>query len=230
MTPEDVRALADRLRRWEEILRLEEEEERLKEERKRLKEERQAERLRLQAEPSPEPNWTLENSHEWLMERVDDGIGCPCCARYVKRYRRALQKHMAEWLLALHRLTIPDGDWIHTKKVFSWLSRNGGNRGSHANDYNYLVHWGLTEPSPTNKVPVDDRKKPGRTGHWRVTEAGRQFVLGNTTVPKKVVTLASVFEGFCGEPISIHEAFDDIFHYRKLMGAVSPLDMEVRSA
>jgi hypothetical protein len=176
-------------------------------------------RLRERAAPGPEASWTLGNSRLWLMERVDDGVSCPCCSRYVKRYRRSLTRHMADWLIALYRLAPPGHEWVHSKKVFSFLARNGFQRGSNAADYNYLVHWGLTEPAPTKEIEVEDGRKPGRSGFWRTTETGRQFVLGNTTVRQKVVTLAGALEGFDGDPISIHQALADQFDYNKLMSA-----------
>jgi hypothetical protein len=146
------------------------------------------------------------------MGKLDDGALCPCCGQYAKRYRRKLSALMARWLIALVRLS-PKGEWVHAHDVFTAL----GKRGSNASDYCYLERWGMIEPAPPDAVPVRPELKPGRSGHWRPTAVGRNFVAGALQVSSVVVMYGSRLEGFEGSLVTIQQALAKKFVYEELM-------------
>lgn len=147
------------------------------------------------------------------MQRLDDGVTCPCCDQYAKRYRRKLSSLMARWLIALVHAS-PNNEWVHARDVFARIPK----RGSNANDYCYLERWGLIEPAPEGvEVKPGPGRKPGRNGAWRPTQLGRDFVNGRAFVRHKVVMYAGVAEGFDGGHISIVDALGQGFDYMELM-------------
>lgn len=151
----------------------------------------------------PNDNTPLGTARRWLRDRVDEGERCPCCTQLAKVYRRALNAGMARALIAMYRAG--GTDWIHKPTVLKGL-------GSAARDESILRYWGLLEEEK------DRRPDGGRSGWWRVTDAGEEFVLGATTVPKH----ARIYDGRClgldpESYISIKDALGNKFDYDALM-------------
>ena len=69
----------------------------------------------------------------------------------------------ARFLIDVSRKTSEDEPWIHYRKCIF-----GGR------DYNYLRHFGLAETQE-------------RTGLWRVTDLGKDFILDRATVPSWIM-------------------------------------------
>lgn len=172
--------------------------------------------------PTPTPRavqpWdssrTVAEARAELEANLDAGHTCEVCGQLAKRYRRKLSARMARWLIALAKLTA-DGSYVHAREVFGERTR-----GSNADDYNYLQHWGLAQPAPSD--PEEDiraGRKPGRNGEWRITPRGLEFVHGRLCVPQKVRLLpGNRLEGFDGEEIDIRAALGSRFNYAELMG------------
>jgi hypothetical protein len=158
---------------------------------------------------------TLSEARQALQVKLDKGAECPCCGHYAKRYRRALSALMARYLIALYHLT-KDGSWVHNRDVLAQIE----NRGSNASDYNYLRHWGLTQPADSSRE--EDKKagrKPGANGQWRITRKGMEFVEGAIRVPQRLVHVGKKIEGFSGVDITIRDALATKFDYAELMAA-----------
>jgi hypothetical protein len=145
-------------------------------------------------------NVTLGEARAWLRKRAEEGATCPCCTQFAKVYKRKLNSGMARSLIAM--FVIKGTDWVHIPTELSARSREEGK----------LAYWGLVEES------VEPRDDGGRAGWWRVTPAGRRFVLRETRVPK----YARIYDGrrlsLTGEPVSIMDALGDKFDYNELMG------------
>ena len=165
----------------------------------------------------PMPESSIENALGLLKQRfrgeVDQGTRCPCCCRFAKRYKRQLHSGMAVWLIRLCRLS-PSGGWVHASDVL----RSTGSRARWSGlDCTKLIWWGLIEPRPDDPDPDADKKKPGGSGYWRPTEAGRLFASNQKTVPKYVFLFNKKCEGSAGPSISIVDALGKKFDYAKLM-------------
>ena len=171
--------------------------------------------------PVPEPvveEWnkekTLADAKRELFNAMDDGTHCPCCDKYVRRYRRKFNSSMARaliWLSQQHgRLGMMYGIagehcWIDVPKLAPrWLVQT--------NQLPTVRWWGMIERHPA----TGDAKK--HSGLWRVTPQGVRFVMGREAVPSTVVTYNGEPVGFEGDKITIREALGTKFDYAELMG------------
>jgi len=135
---------------------------------------------------------------------ADKGYNCPCCGQLCKRYFRKLNANMAVTVIAM---------FIKKKfgfiRVEEFLRVNGYQR---SGDFPYLVHWGILE-----KMQGKRGDGSSRTGFYKLTDKGRQFVQGNITVPQTLIFYNGKCEGFEGDEITIQQALGKRFDYRELM-------------
>ncbi len=141
----------------------------------------------------------LDYVAKFVQSRRDKGVTCPACGQYAKIYKRKVNAGMAKSLIAMYHAG--GTTWVDVTEVTDRRSREEGK----------LAYWGLVEEFP------EGREDGGRPGMWRVTNLGRSFVLGHTTVPQT----AEVYNGRClrtyGPDTSILTALGDKFDYRELM-------------
>jgi hypothetical protein len=147
----------------------------------------------------------LSEAQQWLRDRVKKGADCPCCTRFTKVYNRKINSGMARALIEIYRAARTD--WVHKPTVLSGI-------GAAARDESLLRYWGLMEEE------TERRDDGGRAGWWRITDAGEQWVLGRTTVPKYARTYGSRCLGIEGDPQSIRDALGSKFNYDELMAGI----------
>lgn len=150
----------------------------------------------------------LEEARELVQSQLDDGVTCPCCAQFCKRYRRKLNSGMAATLCWLVRWakSQPRGAYVYVNKTAPrFVLRRGG-------EWTLLQHWGLIEEKP--KDPDADERTSGR---WRPTQEGVNFALQRTTVPSHVLTYN---KGglLAGDQVTIRTCLGNHFSYKELMG------------
>jgi hypothetical protein len=151
------------------------------------------------------PTSTLAEATQWLRERADDGERCPCCRQFVKVYRRTINSTMARVLVLAHRTHGPA--WFRLRDIENRIGRGG------SSEAGKLRYWGLLEEETAR------RPDGGRSGWWRVTEKGAEFVAG-APVPK----YARIYDGrllglLDGQHINIRDAFGTKFDFEELMRA-----------
>jgi hypothetical protein len=144
--------------------------------------------------------FTVAEAKEWLKARLDVGAKCPVCHQRAQMYRRTINSGMARSLISMHLLA-PDGGWVRITTQLDARSREEGK----------LRYWNLVTERPS------DRADGVRSGFWRVTEAGRRFVLGMKKVPKYAHIYDDRFFKFSGPPITIYDALGKNFSYVELM-------------
>lgn len=149
---------------------------------------------------------TLAEARQWLINNIVDGTRCPCCNQFAKAYRRQINSGMARSLIAMY-LHGPSGEWIHVPTRIGARSREEGK----------LRYWGLVE----EQVEVL-RNDGGRAGYWRVTDAGRRWVTGQSTVPKYVTVYNNTVYASYGDPVSVTDTLGTKFDYSELMTARRP--------
>jgi hypothetical protein len=152
---------------------------------------------------------TLTEAQQWLANRVNSGARCPCCGQYAKVYRRQINSGMARSLIAMY-LHGPQGQWVHLPTQVGARSREEGK----------LRYWGLVE----EQVDVQ-RSDGGRAGYWRLTNAGRTWVTGQSTVPKFVYVYNNIVLRLEGPQVSITDALGSRFNYSELMG-IHPMEQQ----
>ena len=149
---------------------------------------------------------TLKQARRDLMDGLDEGLRCPCCAKYARRYRRPFNSTMAGslcWLVATSEKTT--GGWVHVPSTAPrWVLAS--------NQLPTLRWWGLVERSDEDLEP---RLK--HHGMWRPTPKGIDFAWGRVSVPLKVVTYDGAQTGYEGEEVFIRELKGKNFDYEAIM-------------
>lgn len=148
----------------------------------------------------PEQTDTLAQARADLRSRLDDGVTCPCCGTFARRYKRKLTLPMVKWLAWLVGRWAPLHRWVDVRES----TVRGG-------DYGKLVYWGLVEQRP------NDDKSKRTSGMWRPTDRGIAFMDARLTVPSHAFVYDGNVEGFTDVQVSI----DDVagaFDYSELMG------------
>ncbi len=160
---------------------------------------------------------TLDRVRAWVQEAAASGPGgiCPCCDGLVKIYRT---KPVGLSVLSLRNLV---GIWRARLQPHMGRSRASGNITpspydlyvhleefqAKARDSNFaaLARWGLVKAAPND----DDTKRS--SGLWQPTRLGLDFVDGNATIQRYVVTLNNRVLGFDGPEVGIQDLLADRF-------------------
>lgn len=146
---------------------------------------------------------TIKQAKDYLRANWAKGVVCPCCTQFVKLYKRKLNSGMAITLIRIYRYSM---GWVPVK---DFLRLNKWHNG---HDWTLLRFWGLME---------EKQHEPGEnsSGQWKITAKGINFVLNQTTVPKRLLMYNQSGYGFEGGETSITEALGNKFNYQELMAA-----------
>lgn len=145
---------------------------------------------------------TIDEAQDWLLQRLNEGAECPCCGRFAKIYQRKLYSTMAYALVQIYQyFKCPDADeWLHVPEHL-----DGKGVVARGGDWAKLRYWGLIEHDGDH-----------RSGYWRITDNGKDFVEGKLCVAKSVYLFDGVVVGVEGLT-TIHEALGETFDYEALM-------------
>lgn len=154
---------------------------------------------------------SLQEAKDLVFLHLDDGISCPCCQQYARRYRRKFNSTMARSLIWLVReWRESDSSWVDVAKTAPrWLVRS--------NQLPTVRWWGLVER------PVSEDPTRKHLGLWLPTRKGILFASNLLRLPSHAVTYRGIVEELNGGLISIHDALGDHFDYSELMMPISPL-------
>lgn len=145
------------------------------------------------------------------LAETNDGADCPLCAQKVKIYKRKLTSVSARAVRALYAThgcdfgSLPDVAREHLPDV--------------ANQGGFLVlgaHWGLIEEERRH------RPDGGRTGWWRVTDLGIEWLNGDARLPAYAHIYAGECIGFSGEMVGIASVLEEHFHLGETMRPAGP--------
>jgi hypothetical protein len=163
-------------------------------------------------DPPPSGGVTLSQAEKWLKDRLDDGVECPCCHQFAKRYRRRMNSTIARWLIAFYKAYKDEDGWVHVADAAIVLGMGPSAR---SGDYGKARFWGLIEEFPHN----DDPKKK-TTGMWRLTKRGKSFVRGKITVKSYALVFNNECKALEGDQMTIQDALGAKFNYTELMSGV----------
>lgn len=152
--------------------------------------------------PEFPPDMPLGDARNRLAKKARRGAECPCCTQEVKEYRRPIHSGIARALIEMYKAG--GTDWIYKPDVLR-------GKGSASRDESIARYWGLIEE--------ESKRRPdgGRAGYWRVTELGRDFVLGRVRIPKYAHIYNKECKKLSGELVSIRDCLGKKFDYRELM-------------
>ena len=140
---------------------------------------------------------TLGEARALMSEAIFEGQVCPCCTRMAKVYKRKIHKAMAKSLVDLYKNGGSQG-FVHWADVST--------SGNLAN----FRHWGIIEEETNSESK--------RTGFWRITSKGKEFLKGEISVPMYSLSYDTDFIGLDdSEMISIEEALGEPFNLVELM-------------
>ena len=155
----------------------------------------------------------IGDARVWLRTVFENGATCPCCRQFVKLYKRPLGAGMASSLIAIYRWFLRNSgqEWMSITEELKKMKINAG-----SSNTAILRHWGLLEKFEGER---DDGSK--RVGLYRMTDLGRDFVLGRVSVTKHIYQyndeIVKVADPDLSQ-ISVHEALGNKFDYNVLMG------------
>jgi len=153
---------------------------------------------------------TLRQAHADTMSRAGEGVGCPCCGKFVKRYNHGLSAGRVRALCWLVGASGQGREWVHVPTAGPrWLVKT--------NTHPTLVWWGLLE-----RKPADDTTDTKHQGFWRPTLLGVRFARGVVEVPRRVSTYNAEVLGFSDEVIDVRTALGVKFNYQDEMRADGP--------
>lgn len=145
---------------------------------------------------------------EWRTTIGAEGGHCPCCGKFGKIHEMKLSQHLA---LCLRWIQVHGGDegWVDVQsKGPRWMLRG--------KTYPCLAYWGLIE------------SKGHRSGHWRITFKGQDFVSGLIGVPERAYiydnqvwemsTKETSFGGCFGKHFDFDEMMSSRFDWQKYSG------------
>ena len=165
--------------------------------------------------PSPrphsfvDPQMTLKQARELLLNGVGAGTVCPCCRQFAKVYRRALNAPMARWLIWIVKAFLVECRWYDFRESPMIQARKGGG------DFAKLLHWGLIQTAEPSQVQNTKRT----SGLYRPTSKGINYALGRMSVPSHVFLYNNTVAGWSDKKVTIQEALGEQFDYRALMAA-----------
>jgi hypothetical protein len=158
---------------------------------------------------------TLKLAMNTVASNSKKGVRCPCCNGHVKVYNRAINSSQATCLWELYKISEKYGyRFYHLSELMERSSKfakicNGG-------EFARLRHWGFIVEQP--KSDIDRNKKT--SGFWLLSDKGKSFCKGQTTVRKSILLLNNNVLGFDGNFVNIGECFDEKFTYDGIMGEV----------
>lgn len=170
-----------------------------------------SERASIHEPGDPEFEYAQQILRDYLRPHLMEGERCPVCTLFAKMYKRKLNSAMAVALVLLARKDRKDpGEWVHAERYFKGLAHAPT---SLRGDLGKIPYWGLLE---RNKVDRGDGSN--RTGYYRITEKGHEFVAGRIQVKSHCL----IYDGrpfrLTGDMIDIHQALTEKFDYNELMG------------
>lgn len=136
--------------------------------------------------------------------RADEGCRCPVCEQNVKAYRRKLNSVPARAVMGLYAEN--GREWGSMADIARRRLPRFANQGG------YLVlgkHWGLIEP--------EIRDGGSRTGRWRVTQLGEEWLLERRSVQEIAVIFNDRVIARDGAPITARQTLGVHFDLNELL-------------
>lgn len=141
-----------------------------------------------------------------MLANLDDGTHCPCCHRFIKRYRRKLNSGMCRTLIWLYHHQRETGQrWVKVADVApTYVLRT--------NEISRLSLWNLVA-----EKSISDEEDRRTSGLYRIMNDGTDFVEGRLEVPSHVLLMSNRVERFSDTTTTIQKALGSKFSYSELM-------------
>ena len=146
---------------------------------------------------------TLREAKSWLRDVWEKPTACPCCGLKVYLTPKSFTGKFCRILLQFYRKDqdAPGSYWHYHTDIEGPMDIRG-------TAYSFLAFWDVIEPSPTEM------------GFWRITELGREFLLGRTSIPKYAMTFNRHRIRYQGAQVTISECWPKKFDYDLLVRGI----------
>ncbi len=153
-------------------------------------------------------NSTIREAIEYVEKHRDNGLDCPVCEQFVKVYPRKLSESQIRTLYELAARNCGwDGHeetrWVHINSEIPQMAR----------DFATVSYFLLAEQETAL------RPDGGRTGYWRVTREGVQFLKDEIKVKKYALVYNNEVLGYEGDAVGVQDVAPE-FNLRELMAGV----------
>ena len=141
---------------------------------------------------------------DWQDTIMGEGGHCPVCDRWGKLNKFTLNQTLVRMLLAIYYRGSNEGDgdgWLDMPRLRDHLIHR-------TNQYSKLAYWNLIERHPT------------KSGLWRTTKLGEQFLKKSATVPAHVWVYNTAVHSVSQEQVYINEVFETGFDYESAMSDI----------
>jgi len=147
---------------------------------------------------------SLAEAKDFVAQKREKGVDCPCCGRLVKLYKRKLHAEMARFLTKLVNAYQREPRYYSTRELLPHAAKA-------ATDGSFLIHWGLIEK-------LQSKNKSGaKAGMYRPTTEGIEFAQNRRAVASHIFLLVNKFQGFSGSTTFISDV--EGFNFYELMRA-----------
>ena len=153
---------------------------------------------------TPAPSALLSDAIEYNKNGMDVGTYCPACSQRVKKDRRAVHAEAVIFLIELVKKYLVQPRFYHIKDILHVKGKN-------STDAAYFHHWGLIE-----KGSAPGNKTAKKSGMYRPTQLGIDFVKGLVTVPAYAMIFNNTVFEWADEQIDVKTALGTKFDYAKL--------------
>ena len=145
------------------------------------------------------PHATVREAREYVKERIEEGVSCPCCGSWNRVYSRRLNRAKVRELREIFAFADDQG------MLYDYVNIPASGVSLRNREYPKLRFWGLLEPRDPDVGSGEG------TGWWRVTPQGVAFVRGTLSLPNKVLEYRSRVLRVAEDAVTvdIHEAFRD---------------------
>jgi len=155
---------------------------------------------------------SIKDAKKNVFDNYEEGIECPVCGQYVRRYKRKITSSMAYALILIYWYfkSNPDETWLHVENHFKKLAISPAIRG----DFPKMRFWKLIERKEGEKEDSNPN-----AGYYTITERGKQFAENKIKVPKHAYIFNDNVEEFSDIDISIEDALGNNFDYGEMMSS-----------
>ena len=160
---------------------------------------------------------TVEFAQRRVASFMDEGTRCPCCGQHVEVRHEVMTRSVAEPLIWMAE-NYAEIDWSASRAVLTesrWVSvaESGPKSFRSARHYTRAKYWGLIEKLEGDTIG-DDLK----SGMWRITQRGVDFVSGRVLLPKRAVVYLGQLRGYEGDLVDIEQTLKREFRLKDSIG------------
>jgi hypothetical protein len=152
----------------------------------------------------------------WKHTIEGNGDRCPVCDRWGKINATTMSGVMVRSMVWLYHEHVETGqEWVNVPARAPRLV-------TRSYSISKLKHWGFVVPKEEEQLTKAERdagqtRRVRKSGLWKLTESGRNFILNNTSAPKHAFIYNDAVVGFDDKLVTARESMKESFDYDMMM-------------